>query len=150
MTGGAQMCTFRVSEFLLGLEVRHIREIATHRELTRVPLAPERVAGLLNLRGEVITVVDLRRRLGLEEQRSGVAPVHVIISHPDGPVSMMVDGVDDIVEVSDDNFEPPPTTISADAREGLRGVYKLDAELLLALRLDWVTSLGIDPRAEIV
>jgi purine-binding chemotaxis protein CheW len=101
--------------------------------MTRVPLAPANLGGLINLRGQVIPAVDLRRRLGFPDRVAGQPPMDVILHTRDGLVSLLVDGIGDVVEVPDEAFEEPPETLHGIGRELIRGAYKLDDALLLLL-----------------
>src|SRR5260221_7936462 len=101
--------------------------------MTRVPLAPPVVRGLINLRGQIVTAIDLRRRLEFPERPSGEAPVNVVVQTTDGAVSLLVDEIGDVLEVSDAAFERSPDTLQGEARKFIRGAYKLDDRLLLLL-----------------
>ena len=89
-----------------------VQEVIRYQEMTRVPLAPPVVKGLINLRGQIVTAVDLRRRLGLRERAATDLPMNVVIRTSDGAVSLLVDEIGDVVEVDDTTFERPPETVS--------------------------------------
>jgi purine-binding chemotaxis protein CheW len=110
-----------------------VQEVILHQPMTRVPLAPADLGGLINLRGQVIPAVDLRRRLGFPDRVAGQPPMDVILQTRDGLVSLLVDGIGDVVEVPDEAFEEPPETLHGIGRELIRGAYKLDDALLLLL-----------------
>jgi purine-binding chemotaxis protein CheW len=129
----AQLSTFSVNGHLFGVEVAVVQEVIRYQPMTRVPLAPAALAGLINLRGQVITAVDLRRRLGFPERAAGELAMDVIVRTSDGLVSLLVDRIGDVVEVGQDAFEEPPETLGGIARELIRGAYKLDHALLLSL-----------------
>jgi purine-binding chemotaxis protein CheW len=101
--------------------------------VTPVPLAPPVVVGLMNLRGQIITSCDLRIRLELGERPAGLVPMNVVVQTVDGPVSLLVDEIGDVLEVSEDDFETPPSTVTGVARDLIVGAYKLDGRLLLEL-----------------
>jgi purine-binding chemotaxis protein CheW len=128
-----QYCTFYVASHYFGLDVLKVQEIIRYQEITRVPLAPPVVCGLMNLRGQIITAIDLRRRLGLSERPAEQAPVNVVVHTDDGAVSLLVDEIGDVLEVSEKLFEPPPETLKGTARNLIRGAYKLKDRLLLIL-----------------
>ena len=107
-----------------------------------MPLAPEVVSGLINLRGQIVSAIDLRRRLGLADRPEGTLPVNVVVRTQDGAVSLLVDEIGDVIEVDEDTFESPPETLQGFAREVVLGVYKLSGRLLLALDIDRVVYLG--------
>jgi len=128
-----QFCTFYVRGMFLGLEVTCIQEVIRYQPLTVVPLTDPVIAGLMNLRGQIVTAIDLRHRLGLPPRDAGERPLNVVVRTPDGAVSLLVDEIGDVIEVSDDVFEPPPETLGGDARALIRGAYKLKDRLLLVL-----------------
>ena len=129
----AQLSTFSVGGHQFGVEVAAVQEVTLHQPMTRVPLAPADLGGLINLRGQVIPAVDLRRRLGFPDRVAGQPPMDVILHTRDGLVSLLVDGIGDVVEVPDEAFEEPPETLHGIGRELIRGAYKLDDALLLLL-----------------
>ncbi|MFN8545606.1 MAG: chemotaxis protein CheW [Candidatus Binatia bacterium] len=128
-----QLCTFSVDGLLLGVEVEKVQEVIRHLASTRVPLAHPVVRGLINLRGQIVTAVDLRRRLELPDRPADVAALNVVIRTDDGTVSLLVDEIGDVIEVSEETFERPPDTVRGVTRELIRGVYKLKGRLLLVL-----------------
>src|SRR5581483_12163096 len=101
--------------------------------MTRVPLAPPVVRGLINLRGQIVTALDLRRRLDLPDRPEGMLPVNVVVQTDDGAVSLLVDEIGDVLTVADDLFEPPPATLRGPARDLVRGAYKVPDRLLVIL-----------------
>lgn len=127
------MCTFLVGGRQYGVEAQLVLEVLRAQEMTPVPLAPPVILGLINLRGQIVTAFDLRKRLGLEPRAGEQEPAIVVISLPDGPISLVVDEIGDVVEVETTRFEPPPDNLQATARSLLKGVFKLDSGLLLAL-----------------
>jgi purine-binding chemotaxis protein CheW len=128
-----QFCTFFIQGLLFGVEVETVQEVIRHQDMTAVPLAPEVVAGLINLRGQIVTAIDLRRRLGVRDRLNGELPMNVVVRTGDGAVSLLVDEIGDVVEVQEKDFEVTPDTLSSTSRELIRGVYKLKHELLLVL-----------------
>ncbi|MFZ0963308.1 MAG: chemotaxis protein CheW [Terriglobia bacterium] len=142
MAGKKQFSTFVVDQLLFGVGVEKVQEVIRYQGMTRVPLAPSVVKGLINLRGQIVTAVDLRRRLGLRERASTDLPMNVVIRHEDGAVSLLVDEIGDVLEVEDDSFELPPGTLAGEARELIRGVYKLKDTLLIALDTDKMLNLA--------
>ena len=137
-----QYCTFYAGGYYFGLEVLRVQEILRYQEMTRVPLAPPVVRGLINLRGQIVTAIDLRRRLGLSERPADQAPLNVVVQTDDGAVSLLVDEIGDVLEVSETLFEPPPETLQGTARQLIRGAYKLNDRLLLLLDTDRVLQVG--------
>lgn len=131
-----QYGTFTIDGLLFGIEVSRIQEVIRSQRMTPVPLAPSVVGGLINLRGEIVTAIDLRCRLELAPRADGVPPMNVVVRTRDGAVSLLVDEIGDVVEVSDDTFEEPPGTVSGVALSLIRGAHKLDGRLLLVLDTD--------------
>ena len=108
MTGRKQFSTFVVDRLLFGVEVEKVQEVIRYQEMTRVPLAPRVVKGLINLRGQIVMAIDLRRRLGLRERAAADLPMNVVVRHDDGAVSFLVDEIGDVLEVDEETFELPP------------------------------------------
>jgi purine-binding chemotaxis protein CheW len=133
MAGRKQFSTFVVDRLLFGVEVDTVQEVIRYQQMTRVPLAPPVVKGLINLRGQIVTAVDLRCRLGLRERAATDLPMNVVIRHEDGAVSLLVDEIGDVLEVEEESFELPPETLDGKARELIRGVYKLNDRLMHVL-----------------
>ena len=131
-----KLSTFRVDGEMFGIDVADVQEVTKLQELTPVPLAPAAVSGLMNLRGQVVTVIDLRHRLGFTPRDAGAAGVNVVIRSDRGAVSLLVDAVDGFRDVSDEDFVERPDTVRGPARELVLGAYQLPGELLLALNLD--------------
>jgi purine-binding chemotaxis protein CheW len=134
------LCTFWLLDLCFGIEVLAVQEVIRDHDLTPVPLAPGVVSGLMNLRGQIITVIDLRRRMEMEDRAADVRPMHMVLHTDDGPVSLTVDRIGDVVEVSQEAFETPPGTVTGAARELIAGAYKLDGRLLLELETERVMN----------
>jgi purine-binding chemotaxis protein CheW len=133
MAENQHFCTFHLGSLFLGIEVLRVQEVIRAQEMTRVPLASRAVTGLINLRGQIVTAIDLRRRLGLADRPAGTDAMNVVVRTDDGAVSLLVDEIGDVLEVTAEAFEAPPETLPADARGLIRGVYKLPDGLLLVL-----------------
>jgi purine-binding chemotaxis protein CheW len=133
MSVSNQFCTFHLDSLFFGIEVQKVQEVIRYQEMTRVPLASPVVRGLINLRGQIVTAIDLRRRLGLAPRPDGRLPMNVVVRTDDGPTSLLVDEIGDVLEVDSNTFERPPETLKGSARELIRGAYKLKDRLLLTL-----------------
>ena len=142
MAQNRQYCTFYLGDLFFGVEVENVQEVFKYQEMTRVPLAHSVVRGLINLRGQIITAIDLRARLGMDELPDGQLPMNVVVRTEEGVVSLLVDKIAEVLEVSEDNFERPPDTIDEITRELVLGVYKLENKLLLTLDTDKTVRLG--------
>jgi purine-binding chemotaxis protein CheW len=136
VAGKQQYSSCFVDDLLVGIKAEAVQEVTAGSELTPVPLASPLVSGLLNLRGQVVTAIDLRRCLELRDRPAGQRPVHVIMRTDDGCVSLLVDQVGDVLQVDEDDFEVPPRTLRGRLRELISGAYKLDGRLLLVLDTD--------------
>ncbi len=133
MTERHAYCTFELDGLHFGVPVLQVQEVIRFQRMTPVPLAHPVVAGLINLRGQVVTAIDLRRRLGMPGRAAGTEPTNVVVRTADEPVSLLVDEIGDVIEVDDVDFEAPPETLDGPARDVVTGVYKLDGRLLLVL-----------------
>ncbi|MDA8196387.1 MAG: chemotaxis protein CheW [Actinomycetota bacterium] len=130
-----QYCTFYLDGHFLGIGVKEVQEVLKYQYMTEVPLADSVVAGLINLRGQIVTALDLRKVMGLGP-RQGKQPMNIVVRSDDGPLSLLVDEIGDVVEVEQDNFEDPPETLEVSFRHLIKGVYKLQEKLMLVLDLD--------------
>ena len=144
MSDERQVCTFFVDDLLLGINVLEVQEVLRYQNMTHVPLAPSEVEGLINLRGQIVTAIDMRRRLELPTRDGDEPPMNVIIRTDDGAVSLLVDEIGDVIEVRDEMFEKPPETIKGIARELIVGAYKLEGALLLELDPGKTISVGAE------
>jgi purine-binding chemotaxis protein CheW len=130
-----------VDGLFLGVEVRQVQEVIRFQEITRVPLAPRSVRGLINLRGQIVTALDMRRRLDLTDRPADARPMNVVVHTDTGTVSLLVDEIDDVLEISEDAFERLPETLHGAHRELFRGAFKLEDRLLLVLDPERVVAL---------
>lgn len=133
MDESRQFCTFFLDNLLFGVHVLDVQEVIRYQEMTHVPLASEVISGLINLRGQIVTAIDLRRRLSLNDRPAGQLPMNMVVRTDDGAVSLLVDEIGDVIEVTEESFERPPETMQGTARDLVRGVYKLKEGLLLIL-----------------
>jgi purine-binding chemotaxis protein CheW len=136
MAKSQQFCTFYLEKLLFGVDLEKVQEVIRYLEITEIPLAPRVVSGLMNLRGQIVTGLDLRRRLELPPRPDAKPPMNVVIRTDDGAVSLLVDSIGDVVEVTEDSFERPPETLQGKVREVILGVHKLDKQLLHVLNTD--------------
>ncbi len=143
MVKTSQFCTFHVDEFLFGIEVEKVQEVIKHLEMTRAPLAPRIVTGLINLRGQIVTAIELRRRLELKDRSSDSSPMNVIIRTDEGPVSLLVDAIGAVIDADEESFELPPETLKGISRELIRGTYKLKNKLLLIIDIEKALDISV-------
>jgi purine-binding chemotaxis protein CheW len=129
-----EYATFFVDGLFFGIDVLQVQEVLRYQEMTRVPLAPAVIEGLINLRGQIVTAVDMRGRLKLRPRADGQTPMNTVVRTKEGAaVSLLVDEIGDVVEVDSETFEPVPDNVDPAARDLLQGVYKLKDRLLLVL-----------------
>lgn len=128
--------TFTLDERVYGVDVDAVQEVLRGLPATRIPLAPHALAGLINLRGQVLTAIDLREQLELPPRAEGTDPMLVVIRLSGEPAALLVDTIGAVVDVDDHQFEPPPDTLTGASRALILGAYKLSDRLLLALDVD--------------
>jgi purine-binding chemotaxis protein CheW len=138
-----QFATFVLNGLFFGVDVLKVQEVIRYQEMTCVPIAPSMIEGLINLRGQIITAIDLRRRLGLPEREGHQLPLNVVVRTDDGAVSLLVDEIGDVVEIDEESFERVPETVTGMARELILGVYKLPKRLLLILDTERTACLPV-------
>lgn len=148
MAESQQFCTFSIDGLFFGVDVQQVQEVIRYQRMTPVPLAPNEVEGLINLRGQIVTAIDLRRRLYLSDRPAGELPMNVVIHDNDGALSFLVDEIGDVLEVQEEAFERIPETINEKVRDLIKGVYKLEGRLLLILDIDRARDLsgGVEAR----
>lgn len=131
-----RLVTFTLDDRMYGVGVGAVQEVLRGLPRTRIPLAPQTLAGLINLRGQVLSAVDLREQLQLPPRSTEHEPMLVVIRVAGEPVAFLVDTIGSVVDVEDDQFESPPDTLTGPSRELILGAYKLEDQLLLALDVD--------------
>ena len=136
-----QLCTFYLDGHFFGVDAQSVQEVIRYQEMTVVPLTPECVKGLINLRGQIVTAIDMRKRLGLQDRPADKLPMNVVVRSDEGAVSLLVDQIGDVIEVSSEDFESPPDTLRGPTRELVQGTYKLDGKLLLVLNTTEIVQL---------
>lgn len=140
MSDKQQFATFFLGDNYFGVEVERVQEILRSQEMTPVPLSSPVVSGLINLRGQIVTAIDLRRRLGLGARADGRPPMNVVVHSSGGVVSLRVDDIGDVVEAEVSTFERPPDMLDGNARKMIRGVYKLNERLMHVLDTEEVLN----------
>ncbi len=142
-----QLSTFVIDTYLFGVDVALVQEVVRLDQITPVPLAAPSIAGLINLRGEVLTAIDLRLRLGLPAAEGRQEPINVVLRVDEEPVSLLVDRIGGVIDVSQVPFEPTPSTVDERVRDLLSGVYTLPERLLLSLNAERVLDVVQPARA---
>ncbi len=141
MSESHQYCTFYLGDHCFGLDVLKVQEIIRSQPLTTVPLAHPVVRGLINLRGQIVTAIDLRKRLEMPAAADDFEPVNIVVQTDDGAVSLLVDEIGDVLEMNESQFERPPETLQGASRDLIQGAYKLPDRLVVILDPDLILSL---------
>ena len=147
MTTTRQFCTFFLNQLFFGVEVDRVQEVIRYQSITPVPLAPAVVHGIINLRGQIVTAIDLRRLLELEALADGQVPMNIVVRTQQDTFSLLVDRIGDVLTVTEDSFEKSPDMLAGIGRELIQGAYKLPGSLLLILDVDKAVSSNILNRA---
>ncbi|HSQ60154.1 MAG TPA: chemotaxis protein CheW [Acidobacteriota bacterium] len=136
MSDDRLLCTFRVADHILGLDIAVVQEVLRRQEITRLPLAAPAVRGVINLRGRIVPAVDLRRCLELPPPAVGFEPSNIVVrGRDDAAASLLVDEIGDVVTVAAVSYERAPETMRGAARELIHGVFPLHDRLVLELDL---------------
>ncbi|MEZ5403633.1 MAG: chemotaxis protein CheW [Bryobacteraceae bacterium] len=133
-----QYSTFYVDRLYFGIDVTEVQEVLRSQEMTKIALAPDVIEGLINLRGQIVTAIDMRRRLQLPPRPAGATPMNMVVRSEDGAVSLLVDEIGDVLTVGTETYEAPPDNLPADHRALIDAVHKLDGKLLLVLNRERV------------
>lgn len=140
-----QHCTFWVAGLFLGVAVRDVQEVLRFQHMTVVPRAPGPVRGVINLRGQIVTAIDLRARLGLAERAAASLPMNVVLRSRDDVVSLLVDDIGDVIDTTDNLLRPTPVTLPSAVRDVLHGVLALPDSILLVLDPDLAADVAAEP-----
>ena len=135
------LSSFVVDDGLFGIDVTHVQEVIRTPAITAVPLADPAVRGLVNLRGQVVTVLDLRTQLGLPTAAEP-GPVTVVVRHADDIIGLVADGAGDVVEVDEDDHDPRPDTLTGPPARLISGTCRLPGRLLLVLDVEQAVRVG--------
>ncbi len=140
MSTEKQYCTFFVDRMLFGVEVLSVQEIMSEYKVGTVPLAPAIVAGLVNHRGQIVTAINMRRRLAVSDSTVESSRM-LVVRCKDETFGLLVDKIGDVLSVSSNDFETAPENVNESAKELVEGAYKLADHLLLPLRLEKITEM---------
>jgi purine-binding chemotaxis protein CheW len=134
-----RVATFWAEDLQMAVKVERVQEVLRSQKITPVPRAHPCVQGLLNLRGQIVTAIDARRRLGLPERDPSETVTHLIIPSGGDPMSLVVDREGDIVDLESDPFDVPET-VDSGVRSLVTSVFKVDGALLLLVDVDEMLS----------
>jgi purine-binding chemotaxis protein CheW len=146
-----QICTFFLKGVYFGIDVQHVQEVIRPQAMTRVPLASPDICGLINLRGQIITVIDLQRRLEMSQPQTQSTTkladeaqgFNIIVYSEHEVVSLKVDYVGDVLEFAQNTFQPPPATLKGRMRQMLAGAYPLPEGFLLVLDAEKILDVNL-------
>lgn len=128
--------TIRLAGQLCGIPVLDVHDVLSEQPITAVPLSGEAVAGVLNLRGRIVTAINLRKRLGLDEQSEDAEKMSIVVEYNEEPYSLLIDSIGDVMSFPEDAFERNPVTMDPRWQEVSEGIYRLENELLVVLDVD--------------
>lgn len=133
-----QYCTFFLNKIYFGIDVLQVQEVIRFTEITPVPLAPLDILGLINLRGKIVTIIDIKSRLEMNHTNNLNLEnnYNIILNNNSELVSLTVDEIGDVVEVTESEFEPAPATLKGKIRSLLHGAYKIQDKFLLIIDVD--------------
>ena len=132
--------SFIINEYQFGVTATEVQEVLGPQRLTKVPMAPSHIVGLINLRGQVVVALDMRGRLGLPIIDTNPNKVNVVLRTEAGPVAIMADKVGDVMNISDDEIRPVPVTFGPPMDKMLEGVCQRESGLLLILKVAEITA----------
>jgi len=135
-----QFCTFYLGNELFGVPVLEVQEVVRQHEVTAVPLAPQIVRGLINLRGNIVSTIDMRRLLRMEPLADNAESINVITRVSSGLVSLLVDQIGDVIDAPEDRFEAVPSVLAVEIRQIITRVCKLPGNLLMILNPDRIVE----------
>ncbi|GAB5407540.1 MAG: chemotaxis protein CheW [Aureliella sp.] len=135
-----QLCTFQIANHHFCIDAIRVQEVIRYQNMTPVPLTEDYVRGLINLRGQIVTAIDMRKRLAFDDFPVGQQPMNVVVQARGGAVSLLVDRIGDVTEHELTYYEAAPPTLTAPLRDYIVGAYKLDSQLLLHLDIDAVVG----------
>ena len=134
--GKREFVTVYLRDQLLGIPVLDVHDVLNAQKMTKIPLAPPSVAGVLNLRGRIVTAVDLRIHLGFKPREENEDFMSVVVEYKGEPYSLLIDKVGEVLSLPNSDFERTPVTVDDRLREVSSGIYRLEKELLVVLEVN--------------
>ena len=144
--GSEEFVTAKIADQLFGIPVLAVRDVLASHNLTNIPLAPREVAGALNLRGRIVTAIDLRRRLGLSDSGRDKS-MSIVVDHQGELYSLLIDEIGEVLSVDESNYERNPPTMDARWRDISAGIYRLENTLMIVLEVDKLLDFGVQAAA---
>ena len=136
MNNNLELSTFYVGDALYGMDILRVQEINRLMDFTMVPQSPEYVMGIMNLRGQIVTVIDLSKKLGLSETDLKDESRNIIVNDQGEYIGLLVDKISDVVRTDTDKIEPPPSNMGGVQSRFLQGVFKMDKNLIGILNVE--------------
>lgn len=144
------ICTFYLNSTLYGIEIEHVQEVGQLTSIVPVPLAPTTIRGLVNLRGQIITVLDLHRLLELQptectpdiSTNAADASTNIIVRWNQEALGLVVDRIGEVIEIDPVKVEPIPANVTPNEASSLTGIYTLPSQILHLLNLDALSKLS--------
>ncbi|PCJ44216.1 MAG: chemotaxis protein CheW [Alphaproteobacteria bacterium] len=134
--------TIRLAGQLCGIPVLEVHDVLSEQTITSVPLSPPAVAGVLNLRGRIVTAINLRKRLGLKDKESDGENMSIVVEYEGEPYSLLIDGVGDVLSFSEDAFERNPVTLDSCWQDVSSGIFRMEGELMVILDVEKLLNFG--------
>ncbi len=125
--------TLMIADQIFGIPVLQVQDVMGEQRMTNVPLAPPEISGSLNLRGRIVTAINMRRRLGLEDLKKGSKHMNIVVEYGADLYSLIVDSVGEVIALSTDTFEGNPPTMDLGWQSVSQGIYRMDQRLLVIL-----------------
>ena len=138
--GAEQYVTIRIAGQLFGLQVFDVHDILGPQKITKVPLTPPEVAGSLNLRGKIVTAMNMRESMGLPPLEGGKESMHVVVHHKGSDYSLLVDSVGEVLNLHQKDFERNPPTLDPRWGKASKGIFRLPEELMIVLDVDQILT----------
>jgi purine-binding chemotaxis protein CheW len=139
--------TATIGDQLFGLPILRVQDVFMPERLTRVPLAPPEIAGVLNLRGRIVTVIDMRVRLGLSQRERNSQPMAIGIEWRGESYGLLIDAIGEVLKLDDNFREPNPVNLEPNLARVSAGIHRLDGQLLVAIDIDRVLEFGVKAMA---
>lgn len=137
-----EFVTFTIADQLFGIPVLKVQDVLSSYQITRIPLAPPEIMGSLNLRGRVVTAIDLRTRLGLRARGKDAETMSIVADHDSELYSLVVDAVGEVLALSTSNFDRNPPTLDPKLRAFSDGIFRLDGRLMVVLDVTRLLDYG--------
>lgn len=137
----SQLITVTIHKQLFGIPVQHVRDIFKLTRITRIPMTSPEIAGVVNLRGRIVTALNLREKLGFPQPDETIRPMMIAVDYYGEMYSLMVDSVGEVLTLSEETFEKNPSTLDQRLQDLTKGIFKLDNQLLSVLDIKKIINL---------